>query len=177
MKMAIINLLPQELKPKGYVVKLSVRLKKYAITLAVLFLVLVVFLGGAIFVLSLRMRSSLERQESLKAEIKLLEDTEQKLVLIRDRLEKIDLILSEKDSRGAVSILKEVNGILSEETDITEAQLKAQGLDLTLTTSTSASLTKFLASLVSFPNFQKIELLKLEYSQAGGYKLKLSLSR
>ena len=175
--MATINLLPQELKPKGYVVKLTLRLKKIATSMAIIFFVLVVFLGGAILILTLSMRSSIQRQESLKAEIKLLEDTEQRLVLIRDRLNKVDLILSEKDANEAVSILKDVNGILPQESSISEARLMPDGLDLTLTTTTSSSLTQIFANLVSFPDIKKIELVRMEYSQVGGYRLRLSLAR
>src|SRR4030042_2652884 len=95
--MAAINLLPKDLLPSAGLIK-TAKLLKNLLTLG--FGIFTIVLVGlvAFFVLnSISLRSSTARQEELKNSIKALEQTEQGLVLVKDRLTKVKEVLA-KDS-------------------------------------------------------------------------------
>ena len=81
-----INLLPTDLSPKGPVIKLAKSLKNIAIAGFVVFIISLVSLIVFLLFISTNLSSSTARQEQLKTSIKSLEQTEQRLVMVKDRL-------------------------------------------------------------------------------------------
>ena len=92
--MANINLLPTELKPKGQILKASKLLKKVSLVALLVFIVFAVLVFGSLIFLSTSIKSSQSNQEDLKSKVKALEQTEQRLVLVKDRLKKIAKVFS-----------------------------------------------------------------------------------
>src|SRR3990172_8063149 len=109
-----INLLPQEFKPKGYVVTVSHTLRKVAVLLLTVFLVGSVAILGAFIFTSQRIKGSNSMQEELKTEIETLEATEQRLILLKDRLDKVKTIEDANNSGEEVTVLGNVSDLFSE---------------------------------------------------------------
>jgi len=170
-----INLLPQELKPKGYAIKLSRSLRKIGVVFLVVFLIVSIFAAGSFAILSIRIRDSNNRQSKLKTEIRAQEQTEQKLILVQDRISKVTSILSSGDSREEVGVLKDVISILPPEMAITKVNLTDSKAEITVFATSSLYLTRFLAQVIN-SNYQNIELVSFSYRDAlGGYEVELGI--
>lgn len=172
-----VNLLPQELRPKGYLVKLSKTIKKFALLATVVMLVTASVVLASYLLLKYQISSSIKKQNELKGNIKALEQTEQKIILIRDRLDKIGEIESTENIKGGVGILDDVLRTVQENVFFKEVELKPANAQIVIVAGNSLELTRFLSNLMSQVNLVRIDLVSLEYSPTKGYEMKLSLSR
>jgi len=160
---ADINLLPQGLKPKKYALTLSKNLKKVLIIGFCLFAILATVSLATIFVLSARMKSSVAKQDDLKSEIKNLEQSEQKLVLVKDRLGKIESILKGESASDEITTLIETSQKIPEGVSFKKANLSKSSADVTVSTANSFYLARFLAVLIGSGSYRRIELLSFSY--------------
>jgi len=171
-----INLLPQELKPKGYALKASKSLRQFAIlSIVILFLALIGFTVISVF-LSIQNRSLANKEESLKNDIKSLEQTEQKLVLIQNRLAGIDKIVSNGSAREEIEILETIIEKNPQNISIVGAKIDSNQLIVSIEAADSSSLTGFYSLLIN-SNFKYIELDSFNYDSANGYKVDIAISK
>ena len=174
--MAALNLLPKDLTPKQGVVKIAAFIKKIdMIGFSVLIATLVVLIG-LYFYINSKVEESKTRQENLKIEISALEQTEVRLVLVKDRLKKANVILSANTAKDEVTNLKSLTNILPEGAEITKSNLTQVNTTLTITVANSSSLSKLLALLVSSGIYREVKLNSLNYNQLTGYSLTLELA-
>jgi len=174
--MAALNLLPKDLTPKQGVVKVVAFIKKIdMIGFSVLIATLVVLIG-LYFYINSKVEESKTRQENLKIEISALEQTEVRLVLVKDRLKKANVILSANTAKDEVTNLKSLTNILPEGAEITKSNLTQVNTTLTITVANSSSLSKLLALLVSSGIYREVKLNSLNYNQLTGYSLTLELA-
>jgi len=167
--MARINLLPQELKPKGYVLKLSKTLNKLAlISIAILLAAAFVFLGSFIF-FSQQTKASLGRQESLKSEIRALEATEQKLILVKDRIQKIGKVLNVENTTEELGVLKQIVEILPEGVSFNSVGISDSSVELEVTAPNLLSIGQFFLSIINSQGFQKVTVTGFSYKLETGY--------
>ena len=169
-----INLMPPELKPKGYILKISRTIKRIILIGFVFFLFSTVILIGAILIISGRLKASIKNQESLRLQIKAYQNTEQNLLLTKDRLTKINQIYGFEDTKEEAEVLGIVLREFPEGVIFKEAELSSDAVIITINFSSSLQLTNFIERL-KFHNFQKVELGNLSYSQQKGYEARLSL--
>lgn len=174
--MVEINLLPSELKPKGPVLKLSKTLKKLVIGGFAIFLFVAVLLTGAFLIVSNKLKASLLHQEELKSEIAAYQQTEQNLLLTKDRLAKIGLIYGTDTAREEVIILDEILGKLPGQAIFKEVNLLPDGAEITVLIRSSVDLTLFLRELKEGV-YKKIELTSFIFKNGEGYEVKLSFAR
>jgi len=174
--MAALNLLPKDLTPKQGVVRVVGFIKKIdMIGFSVLIAILVILIGLYLYINS-KVEESQTRQENLKIEIAALEQTEVRLVLVKDRLKKADDILSVNTAKDEVTNLKSLTNILPEGAEITKSNLTQVNTTLTITVANSGSLSKLLALLVSSGIYREVKLNSLNYNQLTGYSLSLELA-
>src|SRR4030042_6236761 len=122
-----INLLPQDIKPKEYAIKISNNLKKIAILILIIFIVSVSVSYAGIFFFSQRTKSSIKKQETYKAEIAKMERTEQRLVLLKNRIDKVDNLMSKPNVKQDAMFLENINNIVNQE------KIKLPTIEVTLT--------------------------------------------
>lgn len=170
-----INLLPKELTQKGPVVVLARKLKKVAIAALILFLISAVGLIGFFLFLSFQLRASVQRQEELKVSIKSLEQTEQRLILVKDRVEKAGKVLAIESASEEVEGLKGLVLSLPVEVSLAGASLSKEAIGVTIEAVNSASLVQFFASLTVSPNFDQIVLKSLNFNPDSGYTVSLGI--
>jgi hypothetical protein len=167
--MPSINLLPKDLLPDPSVMKFSKLLRSLVTIGLALFVVVAVGLGAYFIVNSVTLQNSLKNQNTLKESIKALEETEQGLVLVKDRLQKVKNVYTKP------SIIKEVEGlssILSSIPDrvvLTEAVLGNGTIDTSFTVENSTILTQLMANIIINENYQRIDLLSFSFNPSMGY--------
>ena len=164
-----INLLPTDLTPKGPIVKLANTLKSVSY---IAFSVLVITGIGlvAFFVTnSLSIRSTNTQNEELKSSIESLEETEQGIVLVKDRLNKAKAVLGEKSGREEVQALSDLMPQIVPEATLIEAVVDKDNVETTFVTLSSSILSQLMATVISQDTYKAIELISFSYNPNAGY--------
>src|SRR3990172_9263227 len=157
--MAAINLLPTELLPSAGLLR-TARLLKTVLTVGFgIFVVVVLGLVGFFTVNALSLRSSNARQEELKASIKSFEQTEQGLVLVKDRLGKVKEVEAKENADNEIEALSSLFGQVPPGVSLSEAVVSKEELDATFVVGDSSVLGQFIAGIIFTQGFTKIDLL------------------
>jgi Tfp pilus assembly protein PilN len=175
--MPAINLLPTDLSPKSSIARVSKIIKNASIVGLVLVIVSAVGIIAFLTVTSFQIRNSNTQQDQLKAGIKSLEQTEQRLVLTKDRLKYAEEVLGKETAVGAIEDLSLLFSSLPEEVNIREAQISATKTELSLVARNSSALTQVLASLVATNYYENIKLTSFAFNINSGYIVSVSLSK
>ena len=170
-----INLLPEELKPKGFALKIAKTLNKLALfTVLVSFLVLLL-IGGSSLLLSLNLRRVNSQDEVLKGQVKALEQTEQKLVLVKDRIGKIQAILASGGVYDEVDLLKAIIDKKPQNVTFLSSKIVPDGVSIKFNAKTSFDITDFYKVLYE-AKIQKFELVSFNFSSDTGYEVEVKVS-
>ncbi len=172
--MPAINLLPIELSPKGSVVKVSGLLKRVAIVGSVLLVLSAIGLIGFFVFVSFQVTSSTTRQEQLKTTIKSLQQTEQRLILTKDRLEKAKEVLGKETSIENVENLSELFLNVPEDVDLRDAEISATKIELSFIARSSSGLTRILATILA-GDYKTVKLTSFAFNTKVGYVVNLDL--
>jgi hypothetical protein len=170
-----INLLPQEFKPKGYVLKLSQTLKKLVIFGLVVFLITASIIAGLFVTSSIKSNSITTENSKLVSEIKALEKTEQRYVLIKDRLKRIDKIKKEPGSYDGIDTVKEIADSLPSEILLTGVDISKEAAKFSVITNNSTNISQLFTLLIS-QGYSSIKLDSLNYDLKSGYTLIIDIS-
>ncbi len=176
--MVEINLLPQELRPKTYVLILSKTFYKISyVFLAILFVTASLFL--VTFIFYSRKNSTLRNEkEKIIAQIKALEATEQRFILIKDRLEKIEKITTATSKPQAyISSLESVYLLLPENASLQNSTFGDDGIRISVSSPLLAEISTLLSSLVNSKEFSRIEFQSFGFSSEEGFSISLVLSK
>jgi hypothetical protein len=175
--MPAINLLPTDLSPKGSIAKISEIIKNSSIVGLVLVIVSAIGVIAFLTITSFQIRNSNTKQDQLKTGIKSLEQTEQRLVLTKDRLKHADEVLGIETAVGAIEDLNLFFSTLPEEVAIREAQIAASKTELSLVAKNSSALTKVLASLIATNYYENIKLTSFAFNTSSGYTISVNFSK
>ena len=175
--MPAINLLPTDLSPKGSIAKVSLVIKNVSIVGLVLVVTSAVGIIAFLIITSFQIRNSNTSQDQLKANIKSLEQTEQRLVLTKDRLKYAKEILGASTSIGAIEDLDLLFSVLPEEVEIREAQISATKSEMSIVSKSSSGLTKMLVSLLTTDYYKNIKLTSFSFNANSGYVVGVSLAK
>lgn len=174
-----INLLPHELEPSRPAAKMSAGLKKMLTVGYFLFIVSVISVVAAYVFLSRRLSNLDKDREQLKSEIVALDATEQRLVLTKDRLQKIKSIMTTDTIREEAAILADVNeegkgiGLL-----INSLELLPDSTRLGVFTPNSAILSRLVSYIKVAGGFKEAVIESIAYDNAAaGYAVIISLKR
>ncbi len=173
--MPAINLLPKDLTPREGVLKTATVLRKVLIIGFIGLIVLIVSLIAVFFILSGRFDRSIERQNDLKKQISALEQTEVRLVLVKDRLAKAKEVLALDSAEPETESLDSLINIIPDGVGISLVSLKSNSSELTMEAQNSSSLAEFLAKLISSGIYKKIDLMSIEFNDVKGYEMVFKL--
>jgi Tfp pilus assembly protein PilN len=168
--MKSINLLPPEKKPAGAIVKFSKRLKEISTVVVIILLVAVGVISALYFTMSAKIKTENTKESQLKNEIKSLEQTEQQLIFVKDRLKKIESLLQNNDVREEIVVLDQITKNLPSGIIITNSELSSNTAAITVLTDNSASLGRFLDRLIN-SDYSRIDLLGFSYRPEIGYEV------
>jgi hypothetical protein len=164
-----INLLPQDLVGSASISKAAELLKRVAIGLAALFVILA-GLGLALFLI---FNSDLKRQQasvdSLRANIRNLEGVEQRLFLVKDRIQKASGVIKSRKIEEKTAALARVLAFMPSGMSLTEAELDVAKSKLAFSATDSSSLASFLAQLVSSGIYKEMTLKNFSFIPTSGF--------
>jgi len=172
-----VNLLPKELRPKKYIVKISKVLTNVSLIALLVFIISAITVTSVYFVISSRLNSAQEKHEELITQIKALEETEQKIVLIKDRLEKVNEMRSKISATERVDILDDVLSISDGIAIVGGSTLTSDKTSVLVSVDGSLNLTKFLSGLLLSGGFKKIEMISFTFDHKVGYAMEFDFAR
>jgi len=174
--MPAINLLPTDLSPKSSVARVSQVIKNIGIVALVVVVISALGLIGFFTYISFQLRSSTSNQEQLKANIQSLEQTEQRLVLTRDRLNNAKKVLANETAAGALEDIASLFSVLPAGVQIREADISASKTEMSLVANSSSGLAQTLASILATDYYENIKLSSFAFNSNVGYVLTLVLT-
>jgi hypothetical protein len=166
-----INLIPIEMAISPKTVKLTKSLNKIMIV-GTIFLFLSIISVVSIFVyFKLQSTKITESIEGLKLKIIDLEGSEQKLVITKDRLNKIALVENLPSVKDDIVKFKDVINVVNSAPDSTlaEANIQNSKTEFSVNSKSSDSLSFFLGPLSKLTTFKNLVLLSLGYSSTSGF--------
>ncbi|MCH7730463.1 hypothetical protein IID21_02915 [Patescibacteria group bacterium] len=169
------NLLPADLAPKESIIKLSNNLKKISVIGYSLFIVAGLASAAFFFYLSNEVSKASSTTEQYKQSISSLEKTEQKLILIRDRVEKAEKILKTSPTEKRIDSLKVLSASFPDEITFTNVEIFPDRLDLTILASNSQALKEGMAELTDSGLFKKVEMISFGLNPKSGYLVTLQV--
>jgi len=173
--MVDINLLPSDLTPKKAIIKVSKTVKKVSIIGYSAIIVLALIFGGAYILLFNQITKTERSQSDLKNTISSLEQTEQRLILVKDRLAKVDQVMKKPSANLEVDNLEILKSLFPEGFSISEAEITNKGNEMKFRVPSSKALVEFLANLFSSGTYRNIVMMEFEYRKSTGYLLTLKL--
>lgn len=175
--MASINLLPTQFVLKGKDKVLIEGIKKFAFIGFLILTIVALTLGGYLVYLSVRIRSSIGNEETLKSEVTSLQQTEQGLFLIKDRISKIKTVYAKDSADSQITILTGFFQGNPGDYRILEIQVTSQRVNLSLAFPSSSSFGSFYKALVEARLFPNITLKSFSFNPSLGYVAAFELSQ
>lgn len=172
-----VNLLPKELRPRKYIVRISKVLTNISLIALLVFIISAITVTSVYFLISSRLRTTQEKHEELITQIKALEETEQKIVLIKDRLEKVNEMRSKPAASEKIDILEDVLNISDGIAAVNGSNLTESDANLLISVDGSLNLTKLLSGLLIAGGFDRIEMLSFNFNSNHGYLMEFGFEK
>lgn len=164
-----INLIPADLAVNS----LTNRVKNGLSTASLVGALATVVMIAALTVMAILYNSRLNNLErsitSLKSQVTQLEASEQRLVLAKDRLNKIKAIRQDDSATDEISVYKQMAGKSGSEVKFTEVNIESKKLESSVLSTSSQPISAFLKSLTEITGVKKIILSTLSFSPTSGY--------
>lgn len=157
---------------------LSLKLNKLIIFSAFALFVVVVFMFATYFYYSDQYKKTSAESIRIKNDISTLENSEQKLVLAKDRLQKIQTIKSLSTSDQSSSALKYILETLNGSTDsvLTELNLINKKIEISFSSQNSSSMSSVTSAISGMGGFKDVVISSITYNSSLGYVTNMKLN-
>jgi len=171
-----INLMPREQAPKQSTVKIVKTLRTIDLVGSVAFFIGVLAIVSIFLINSEELRQSNSRQNALKTSIQTMQKEEQQYVLLKDRSDKIQKIVSSVGAIHEVEIFDNLKSQMPPDAVISTVSIKKGTTETGLSISSYSSLARALAILASTNLYKGVVLSGFTFSPEAGYLLALKLT-
>lgn len=171
-----INLIPSDMAVPASAVKLAKIISKVSIYSVIILIVVTLSVAGLFFYFSNEVSKQNTRITSLKSKITDLSQNEQKMVLAKDRLTKIQVVQKVKSVSDEVSRFKNFSeSLVLTGSIITEANLNSKGTEVTVLSQTTDNLASFLKPLSNVSGYKTVVLSSLGFNPSNGFVSTINL--
>lgn len=170
----MINLIPPDFAPTGKTAKLARLIRNTGLVLFSIFLVSTLVMIGIFIYYAVSLTSVKAKENQLKNSIASLESTEQKLVLIKDRLGYANTILNKETSLvhiDKLGLITQVPGI-----NLTRSEMISIKNDSSLVITDLGSLSNLFSRLKTGEIYKHVILNSFNFNPASGYQVSLTMS-
>ncbi|QQS39547.1 hypothetical protein IPM62_02960 [Candidatus Woesebacteria bacterium] len=169
--MANINLLPTDLGPDPQVAKVSEKLVRFVTFLTACLVILIIVSIASFELITRKINETNTNKENLKASISSLETTEQKLILIKDRIDKSSTVISEETASKQI---EEIEGLITSVPSgvtIVQSEVFPQRTEIVFSVPESKTVGELVQLIESTGRFRIVQLKSIEFSNKDAYKL------
>lgn len=173
-----INLMPNEMTVSSKTLSISSNLNKSFFMFLVIFLISGILLTAGFLYYSNEYRKEQTLASSIKNQILALEKNEQKLVLAKNRLQKISTVRKSNISIQQTPVFKYILDVFSksEESTLTELNLTSKKTELSFTSKSSIAMSNIIKSISSLGLFSTFTITSITYNSTLGYVTNLLLN-
>lgn len=164
-----INLIPADMSVNSTTNKVKKVLNSLTMLSIGAFLVTIIAIAGFVYFFNRKITEIEATNSQLKTQIAALEGSEQRLVLAKDRLAKLQNIKSEDSAADELVLYQQITEGLDGEMSIAEVGLEATKIETSIATSQSQSLGGFFNKIITLPGLTKIVLSSLSFTPSSGY--------
>lgn len=170
-----INLLPKDVRISESTRARARKIKQISITTALFFVTLAISLSLYNYYLNNQVKKLTQEGSDLRANIQALEGTEQRLVLYRDRILKLQNLLATQTVNKSLPLQKStINEI--QEVDLETASLTESEQSLGVSSVASSSLRDYLEKIEKLP-YQSLTLKDITFNNVAGFRAEFSYTR
>lgn len=170
-----INLLPTGAGGNKVVAK-NVRIARQISYVAIfLSIIIIVGLFGANYYFNTRLDAIQEDQTRLKNNISSLEETEERLILTKDRISKISQLLTSRVVNENYLTQRVITDNLPDNLILNQLEIDKDEAVLEVTATNSRDLVRFMASLVVLNDIETLEMESLSFGATRGYTVVLNI--
>lgn len=172
-----INLLPDEFKPKKSVLAASKTLNRFAIGSLIIFLIIAGLGVASILLLNNRASAAKSEVEEVSAQVAALEQTEQQLILIKDRINKINTVRSSNLSLyDTVLVFNDFYSNIPSGLELKSVNIVSKQINTQILFGNSEDLARFLAQAVSADRYSIVKIENLVSEDDGRLNMSLVLA-
>ena len=172
---ANVNLLPKELAPSESVNKLGKVLNTFAAGVTGLFIVLAVAGGLTLYFFTARFNNLNQEQTDLKNSITNLQTSESQLILLKDRIGKIQTLLGSRVNEGLYTKQKEITNSLPSDMALERNEIGQGKSTIELVSNTSRSVTDLMSVILSKSDLSSLIMQEMTFNPYQGYKIVFDL--
>jgi len=166
-----INLLPKEVLIKSDTQQLASKLTKVAIAITAIFVLFVAGLVAFMIFVNNQLATTQDKIAQTKNQIRALESTEQSMLLVKDRVQKIQLIQNLNSSATQITDLDALLTALPASVLFQSGKLDVDRSRVTLKLTSSQDLA-FVFNLVrELDRYQTVVMKKFDFNPAAGYQI------
>lgn len=170
-----INLIPNEMAVPAKTIKFAGYLNRISTIGTIIFISVVVILIVSVTYFNYRYNRVVSEVESLKTKILSLETSEQKLVLTKDRLSKIDSLKKVDSIDKEITSFENFYNIVMNASGsaFSDILMTPTETDATITFQSSAYMNSAIAAIYTLTDYKGITLTSLGYNPGSGYYVTL----
>ena len=172
---ANVNLLPKELAPSESVTKLGKVLNTFALGLTGLFVVAAVAGGITLYLLNNRLNDLSSEQTGLKNSITNLQTSESQLILLKDRVGKIQTLLALRTGEALYDKQKGITNSLLPDMALTKNEISQGKSTIELSSNKSKSISDLMSIILSNTQLANLIMQEMTFNPYVGYKIVFEL--
>lgn len=166
-----VNLLPSDLVPKKSVLRLASTLKRIVYAGIAVFFVLLLTITSIFLIDYYEIRNLKTEQETLVADIKKNEQTEQLVVLAKDRMSKIKKIWRDNTVSQSLEAFEKLLPQVTGRVSLGNCEIESSKSEITVVGNSSLDISRFMSFLVSSDIYKTIRLKNFTFNPNYGYRV------
>ncbi len=170
-----LNLLPQEYAVPSGLNKILKSARALGIIFLAAFVIFAIGLSAFFFISSLQLRRMTAETEVLKSKIVSQQETEQKIVLLKDRINKIKIVKAMPSALTNLGKLNLILANLSPDSSLSELSIDSKKTEVSVLFRNSVSFANFLKTLKESDDFSQVTLKSFGFNPVNGYLVTVQL--
>src|SRR3989344_6948892 len=172
-----INLLPPGFGVTGNLGKILKAVRMVCVIGLAFFLVFGLGISIYFIVSTITFNALKSETNSLKEQVKTLQTTEQQIVLLKDRIGKINMALGLPEAIKNLDAIEPFISNLSSSASLNQLEIDAQKIDLSFQFRSTADTSAFIKSLSDMKDFRSVVLTSFGYDSTNGYTVGISITK
>jgi len=173
--MAQINLLPTDLAPKASIIKASGTVKKTLSIGFFIFILMAIGIGAFFIFYSKELKTSKAKVAELQSNIKALEKTEQRLLLVKDRLDKAKQVLGSATASDEIDNAYTLISSLQQDVGLVNADFKEEETNITFFAPNTVSMSQTVKTITTLGLYTGIDMKSFNFVPEQGFLLSFKL--
>jgi Tfp pilus assembly protein PilN len=170
-----LNLLPQDLAVGSSLNRIIRIIRAINVISIVAFIIFAVGVGAFYAVSSVRLNSLTSENKASISQIKERQTTEQRLILLKDRIAKIKLAYSSDSIAKSIDLVSPLLSQLPEDASVTEMNLDANKITISILFKSSSEISNFLEKIYSSKDLTGVTLTSFGFNPTTGYLVSMNL--